>query len=167
MGGRYGESEREVCFPIFKKCIFSISLPVLRKNVQPFRVGLTFKAYRLLYHSILGSRVKTKKQKYVFPSVNAHTLLDNSSLGLRAIKKRRGRGMSPLPAPPFAGPCSLKPALLMKVIRHRYDHEGPARLPRLDIYGIQPRDNPEENSFLKVKSHSNATSRRQHLWEMT
>ena len=32
-------------------------------DVQWFRGGLVFKAHRLLHHSTLGSRVKTKKKK--------------------------------------------------------------------------------------------------------
>ena len=34
-----------------------------RRNVKRFRGGLVFKAHRLLYHSILGSRIKKKKKK--------------------------------------------------------------------------------------------------------
>ena len=36
---------------------------LLHRNVQRFRSGLVFKAYRLLYHSTLGLRVIKKKRR--------------------------------------------------------------------------------------------------------
>ena len=36
---------------------------LLSRNVERFRGGLVFKAYRLLYHSTLGSRVMKKKKE--------------------------------------------------------------------------------------------------------
>ena len=42
---------------------FSIYEQLLDRNVQRFRVGLVFKAHRLLYHSTLGLGVIKKKSR--------------------------------------------------------------------------------------------------------
>jgi hydroxymethylglutaryl-CoA reductase (NADPH) len=50
---------------LYRAVQLSISEQLLRRNVEPFRGGLVFRAHRLLYHSTLGSRVikKSKKKK--------------------------------------------------------------------------------------------------------
>ena len=55
-----------------------VSEQVLRSNVKRFRGGLVFKAYRLVYHSTLGSRVMNKKKKFVIPHACRGVPLQNT-----------------------------------------------------------------------------------------
>ena len=43
--------------------LFSLEERILRKIVKRFRGGLVFQAHRLLYHSTLGSRAIKKKKE--------------------------------------------------------------------------------------------------------
>ena len=59
-------SEEDSCFRLIDCCITGSMLEMRqrrRRFSHLFREGLVLKAHRLLYHSALGSRVITKKQK--------------------------------------------------------------------------------------------------------
>ena len=70
---------------------------VLSRNVQRFRVGLVFKAHRLLYHSTLGLRVIKKKKSVrirhhlVFKSLLQSVYFENHCRARREHLKRISR----------------------------------------------------------------------------
>jgi len=56
-----------------ERALFAVDLSskVPYRNVQWFRGGLVFKAFRLLYHSTLGLRVTKKKKRCPLEARNA------------------------------------------------------------------------------------------------
>ena len=51
--------------PLWHSRVVSIQEQLLSRNVERFRGGLVFKAYRLLHHSTLGSREKERVSRFV------------------------------------------------------------------------------------------------------
>ena len=62
------------------------------RNVQQFRGGLVFKAHRLLYHSTLGLRAIKKKKKGDRDGKAAHAARGEAERGA-VVPRRRARNL--------------------------------------------------------------------------